>query len=119
MLPLWRRVFWVSNTQKKWQSALELALMRNYAKKAAASGGPALQSQKKKLPVERDPQKLATYCCGSNYRLEGDDVKLGDDKDYPDWLWTLHLGKPKLPSELDRNTEQYWERLHKVGTRNL
>lgn len=95
-------------------SAVDLKVVRCFAKKVApaSGGGPSLQSQKKKLPAETDPERLATYCCGSNYRIEGQDVKLGADEDYPEWLWTLHLGRPKLPSELDRNTEDYWEALH-------
>jgi hypothetical protein len=27
-----------------------------------------------------------------NYMKGGADVKLGEDKDYPDWLWTLDPG---------------------------
>lgn len=97
-------------------SAVDLKVVSSFAKKVApaSGGGPSLQSQKKKLPAETDPERLATYCCGSNYRIEGQDVKLGADEDYPEWLWTLHLSRPKLPSELDRNTEDYWEALHNV-----
>ncbi|CAN8011515.1 unnamed protein product [Ixodes pacificus] len=88
---------------------------RQYARKAAAaaaSGGLALQTQKKKLPVETDPEKLTTLCCGSNILREGSDVPLGPDSDYPDWLWELRIdGRVKL-EDLDPSTAEYWEFLH-------
>ncbi|GFR08433.1 39S ribosomal protein L54, mitochondrial [Trichonephila clavata] len=67
--------------------------------------------KKKRLPVETDPKKLVTYCCGSNIYKEGEDVKLKEDSEYPDWLWTLRLGPPPPLEEMDPNTKEYWERL--------
>lgn len=32
--------------------------------------------EKKILPVETDPKKLVNYVCGSNYFVEGEDVKV-------------------------------------------
>ena len=91
--------------------------VRNYAKKVLGSGGsstPSLQSQRIRHEAETNPVKLATYCCGSNIKQTGEDVKLGADEDYPDWLWKMHLGRPLDPKDLDPNTEEYWERLQKV-----
>ena len=49
------------------------------------------------VPVETDPARLVEYCCGSNIMVEGEDIKLGPDSDYPDWLWELDTsGKPAL-----------------------
>lgn len=39
----------------------------------ASAGGTA---EKKIMPVETDPNKLVNYCCGSNYFVEGEDVKV-------------------------------------------
>ncbi|XP_054724444.1 39S ribosomal protein L54, mitochondrial-like [Uloborus diversus] len=66
--------------------------------------------KKKRLPVETDPDKLVNYCCGSNIYKEGEDAKLKDDSEYPDWLWTLRLGPPPPLHEYDPNTKEYWER---------
>ncbi len=49
--------------------------------------------EKKEVPVEKDPSKIAAYCCGSNILKEGQDVKLGPDSEYPEWLFKMHLGK--------------------------
>ncbi|CAN7939473.1 unnamed protein product [Ixodes hexagonus] len=88
---------------------------RQYARKAAAAaavGGLALQTQKKKLPVETDPEKLTSLCCGSNILCEGSDVQLGPDADYPSWLWELKTdGKVQL-EDLDPKTAEYWQLLH-------
>lgn len=91
---------------------------RRYARKAAAavaSGTLTLQTQKKKLPVETDPVKLTAYCCGSNILKEGSDVKLGPDSDYPDWLWKMELDKAPDLREMDPNTAEYWETLHRYA----
>lgn len=88
---------------------------RFYAKKiaaAASAGSLTLQPQKKRLPVETDPVKLTTYCCGSNIYKEGEDVRLGEDSEYPDWLWDLKLDGPPRLQDLDPSTAEYWERLH-------
>ncbi|XP_045455127.1 uncharacterized protein LOC123664653 [Melitaea cinxia] len=73
--------------------------------------------EKKELPVETDPEKLVNYVCGSNIYVSGEDVKLKDDSEYPDWLWTLHTGKPPSVEELDPNTKQYWIRVRAAGMR--
>lgn len=66
--------------------------------------------KKKRLPVETDPHKLTNYCCGSNILKEGEDFKLKEDSEYPDWLWTLRLGPPEPLEEMDPTTKEYWER---------
>lgn len=108
--------------------------------KKKLKAGPTLE--KKKLPVETDPVKLVTHCCGLNIRKEGEEVKLRDDSEYPDWLWTLNTGKliclqvffskwvftngntntifvgpPKTLDELDPDTEEYWIRAKQISNK--
>ncbi|KPM04192.1 39S ribosomal protein L54, mitochondrial-like protein [Sarcoptes scabiei] len=54
------------------------------------------------------------YCCGANYFKDGDEIKLKNDDEYPDWLWKLPLKTPRL-HELDPQTKEYWERAEIVG----
>lgn len=84
-------------------------------KKKLGKTGPLVE--KKVLPVETDPQKLTTYCCGSNIYKTGEDVKLKLDNEYPDWLWQVRLGPPPSLEELDPNTKQYWQKVRKLAIR--
>ncbi|XP_022188151.2 39S ribosomal protein L54, mitochondrial [Nilaparvata lugens] len=89
------------------------------SKKLKAGAAPV---EKKRLPVETDINKLVTFCCGTNILKEGgQDIKLQPDSEYPDWLWQLHIGKPKTLDEMDPNTLQYWRKVRKGGMkrRNL
>ncbi|XP_053688236.1 39S ribosomal protein L54, mitochondrial [Sabethes cyaneus] len=98
--------------------------VRNYA---APKAGGALGSKKKKLgklgpmvekkvmPVETDATKLVNYVCGSNWLKTGEDIKIKPDSEYPDWLWSLHVGKPLTLEELDPNTKTYWRKLRRLG----
>lgn len=52
--------------------------------------GPAIE--KKKLTVETDVNKLVNYVCGTCLTKTGEDVKLKEDSEYPEWLWTLNTG---------------------------
>ena len=80
------------------------------------------------MDTETNPDKLVNYVCGSNYKIEGEDVKLGPDSDYPDWLFTMNVKRPKPKSwEIeDKNSEAFfkacqleammrWKRLSKRG----
>jgi large subunit ribosomal protein L54 len=71
--------------------------------------------EKKVIPVETDPHRLVNYVCGSNYFVEGEDIKLKPDSEYPEWLWSVHTGKPKQLEELDPKTKQYWRRLRQMA----
>ncbi|KAK7017964.1 Mitochondrial ribosomal protein L54 [Halocaridina rubra] len=92
---------------------------RNYARPLITSKkkmklGPAIE--KVRLPVETDAEKLVNYVCGSNPVKENpQDIKLKDDSEYPDWLWTLRTGKPPPLEEMDPNTKQYWRRLRTMA----
>lgn len=77
------------------------------------AAGLNIQTKKKKLPVETDTEKLVRFCCGSNILKEGHDVELGPDDAYPSWLWDLPLNGPPPLSEMDPNTTEYWESLHR------
>ncbi|XP_075216026.1 mitochondrial ribosomal protein L54 [Lycorma delicatula] len=81
--------------------------------KKVKAGGPVLE--KIVLPVETDTHKIAKFVCGSNLLKEGKDIELKPDNEYPDWLWNLHIGKPKTLEELDPETLQYWRKLRKMG----
>ncbi|XP_022235035.1 39S ribosomal protein L54, mitochondrial-like isoform X2 [Limulus polyphemus] len=80
--------------------------------KSKGKGAIGVAVQKKRLPVETDPHKLVNYVCGSNIYKDGQDIKIKDDSEYPDWIWDLRLGPFPSLEELDPNTLQYWERLH-------
>ena len=80
------------------------------------------------LDVEKDPEKLVKYCCGANYKLDGEEIELKPDSEYPDWLFTMDVKRPKPRSwEIeDKNSLEYffatrdearmkWKRLHKMG----
>ena len=54
------------------------------------------------------------FCCGANYYKNGDEIKLKDDNNYPEWLWNLPLKPPRL-YELNPNTKEYWEKAAIVG----
>ncbi|XP_018322991.1 39S ribosomal protein L54, mitochondrial [Agrilus planipennis] len=84
-------------------------------KKKKGKLGPMME--KKVLPVETDPEKLLSYCCGSNIYKTGEDVKLKPDSEYPDWLWSIRTGPPPPLEELDRNSIEYWRRVRKMGMR--
>ena len=84
------------------------------------------------LEVETDPVKLTTTVCGSNYKLEGEDVQLKPDSEYPDWLFTMDIKRPKPKSwEIeDKQSLEYfqataleakvkWKRLHQKGLAGL
>uniref|UniRef100_A0A131XCR9 Large ribosomal subunit protein mL54 n=1 Tax=Hyalomma excavatum TaxID=257692 RepID=A0A131XCR9_9ACAR len=107
------------NCGNSWQT-LQHLITRSYAKKAsaAAAAGLSIQPKKKKLPVETDPEKLVRFCCGSNIYKEGKDVELGPDEAYPSWLWELPLNGPPPQSEMDPETPEYWEALHRRALLN-
>ncbi|XP_045604550.1 large ribosomal subunit protein mL54 [Procambarus clarkii] len=90
------------------------ALGGGIGKKGKGKIGPTIE--KVHLPVETDPVKLVTYVCGSHPVKENrEDVKIKDDSEYPDWLWTLRTGKPPPLEELDPNTKAYWKRLRHMA----
>nr|ADO95158.1 mitochondrial ribosomal protein L54 [Antheraea yamamai] len=73
--------------------------------------------EKKEMPVETDPHKLINYVCGSNIYTTGEDVKIKEDSEYPEWLWSLRTGPPPTLEELDPNTKEYWLRVRTAGMR--
>lgn len=70
-----------------------------------------------RLPVRGEPED-AEYLCkfvsGSNIYKTGEDVKIKDDSEYPDWLWTVPLHEVKL-EELDPETHEYWAKLEELA----
>ena len=82
------------------------------ASKKAAAGGKA-PTRKKIFDVETDTKKLTTHCCGLNYKLEGEEVQLKEDSEYPAWLFDLNIERPRPNAEdmENKNTMEYFEKL--------
>lgn len=99
------------NNYAKMTSSVSMLGMKK--KKIGGKSGPMVE--KKILPVETDPERLVNYCCGSNIYKTGEDVKLGPDNEYPDWLWNIRTGPPPPLEELDPNSKEYWRRIRKMG----
>lgn len=79
--------------------------------KGGAAGKKGAAMVKPDLDVETDAKKLVNYVCGLNYRIDGEqeDVKIREDSEYPDWLWTISVKRPLPPlEEQDPNTKEYW-----------
>ena len=79
--------------------------------KGGAGGKKGAAMVKPDLDVETDANKLVNYVCGLNYRTDGEqeDVKIRDNSEYPDWLWTINVKRPLPPlEEQDPNTKAYW-----------
>nr|CAG4647585.1 EOG090X0KWJ [Megafenestra aurita]SVE92796.1 EOG090X0KWJ [Megafenestra aurita] len=87
------------------------------SKKGGKMGKMAQVVEKKIFPVETDPGKLVNNVCGSNIMKQGQDVALMPDSEYPDWLWSLRLGKPPPLEEMDQESLAYWRRLRKLNLR--
>jgi len=102
---------------------------RDYAIKSASGGSlMSLGKGKKKdkvgavvekivIPVETDATKLVSYCCGSNILINGQDVKLKPDSEYPEWLWTMRTGRAPTLDEMDPTTKEYWLKVRTLALR--
>ena len=105
------------------RSSLYLSAFRNltapsrvyFAKKAkAVAPPPAEEPTMESYRLDPYPEvDLSTVCYGLNYLTEGEEVKLKDPSEYPDWLWTLLDPVPQDPS----NTT-YARRMRKQANRN-
>ncbi|XP_076802004.1 large ribosomal subunit protein mL54-like [Clavelina lepadiformis] len=98
---------------------------RLFAKPKVAGGGGGKSAFKAKVTVEepepvRDTKVLVTRCCGLNKYKDGEDPVLKPDSEYPEWLWSLHIGENRPYYEYDPNTKKYWFELrrHKIMQRN-
>jgi hypothetical protein len=85
---------------------------------AVPTGAQPIGQRRFRLKVEEDPHKLVNNCCGANYHIEGEEIKLKADEEYPEWLWSLPLRPPRV-HELDPKTKEYWERLEEVGRQQM
>ena len=96
----------------------EAALVQK-VQKLKAKGGLAAATVKKHLSVEtEDTNRLVNYVVGANIYKEGEDPKLKDDSEYPEWLWNLRTDRRPVPlEELDPDTWEYWNRLAKLDRR--
>ncbi|KAJ6642225.1 39S ribosomal protein L54, mitochondrial [Pseudolycoriella hygida] len=103
-----------------------LTILRSYSKpnapasvlglkKKKLGGKLGAMAEKIEIPAETDAKKLVTYVCGSNILKTGEDIKIKDDSEYPEWLWTINTGKPPKLEELDPATKQYWRKLRKLA----
>ena len=41
--------------------------------------------------VKDDAKYIVSYVSGSNIFKTGEDIKIKDDSEYPDWIWTVRL----------------------------
>ncbi len=96
------------------KSQINVAIKSAFAAPAKVAGGQAVGKKRFRLPVEQDVSKLMANCCGANYRKDGEEIKLKDDSEYPEWLWKMPL-KPRRLEEYDPATKEYWERAEVVG----
>ena len=96
------------------KSAINATIKSTFAAPAKAAGGQAVGKKRFRLPVESDMNKLMTNCCGANYLKNGEDVKLKEDSEYPEWLWEVPLKPPRL-HEYNPDTKEYWEKAEVVG----
>ncbi|XP_015794365.1 uncharacterized protein LOC107370921 [Tetranychus urticae] len=62
-----------------------------------------------RLPVEQDAERLVNYVCGSNIYQEGEDIKLKDDSEYPDWIWKMKIHSFPKFDDYDPKSKEYWE----------
>lgn len=85
----------------------------HFVRNAVAFKGSTSTGKKRfRQPVKDDAEYLCTHVSGSNIFKNGEDVKIKDDSEYPDWIWTEKLdGYPTL-EELDPNSKEYWEVLN-------
>ena len=65
-------------------------------------------------PANEDAEYLCKYVSGSNIFKEGEDVRLKDDSEYPDWLWTMRIGEAKL-EDLSPETTEYRDLLEELS----
>ncbi|NP_001290596.1 39S ribosomal protein L54, mitochondrial [Esox lucius] len=86
-----------------------------YAKKVASKGkGKGIGKDVLAGPeVCKDPGKLTSHAVGVNILKQGDDPALKPRKEYPEWLFQLHLGPPKKIHELEPDSREYWKVLRK------
>ncbi|EAT33961.1 AAEL013771-PB [Aedes aegypti] len=103
---------------------IQTGIVRHYAtpkpggalgskKKKLGKLGPVVE--KKEIPVETDANKLVNFVCGSNVLKTGEDIKLKPDSEYPEWLWSLHVGKPLTLDEMDPESKAYWRKLRRMA----
>ncbi|KAL7671677.1 hypothetical protein ACOME3_006575 [Neoechinorhynchus agilis] len=64
--------------------------------------------KKTKFPVEDDPHKLLMYCCGTDFLKNSNPVKLKDDSEYPEWLWSLNCSGGPTGDELNEQKIDYF-----------
>merc|ERR1719340_241707 len=85
------------------QNSIPITNVRTAAAAAGGKGGKKGAGQsvgkaKRALSVETNPEKLVNFVCGSDYRTEEHregDVPIKPDSEYPDWLFTMDITRPK------------------------
>ncbi|KAI1287423.1 39S ribosomal protein L54, mitochondrial [Halotydeus destructor] len=78
---------------------------------AAFKGTQSTGKKRFRIPTQTEAGYIVSNVSGSNIFKEGEDVKIKDDSEYPDWIWTMNLGPPLKAAEVEYGTRDYWEKL--------
>ncbi|XP_058119914.1 large ribosomal subunit protein mL54 [Anopheles ziemanni] len=113
LVPLMRRSFIQITSVRNYATPKAGGALGGSKKKKLGKLGPVVE--KKVIPVETDANKLVSFVCGSNIMKQGEDIKLKPDSEYPEWLWTMHVGAPLTLEEMDPNTKAYWRKLRRMA----
>jgi len=81
-----------------------------FAAKAAKKGSKGVNVK----PIGEVPELNMTVCRGLNIYNSGEDPKIQDESQYPEWLWTLLDPADTLTPE----DKRYWRRIRKARIRS-
>jgi len=88
---------------------LELLCVISFAAKAAKKAGKGADVK----PTGEIPELNMTVCQGLNINNNGEDPKIQDKSQYPEWLWTLLDPADTLTPD----DKKYWRRIRKARIR--
>jgi len=77
----------------------------------AFKGATTTGKKRFRQPVKDDAEYLVSHVSGTNIFKTGEDIKIKDDSEYPDWIWTARIEGQDSLDELDPNSKEYWKLL--------